>query len=581
VASLAAVALIGLEARGTTFSGDEWAYLHRLAHQSLPSALLEAPAGKYLIAVPMLLYAALINAFGTDSYLPFRIVGLLLLILASGLLFELTRRRIGYLAALPAPILLLVFGAAHGVVVIPARIPGQVAICAGLGMLLALDRRDRRGDAAACLLGAVAVVSHPVALAFVAAAGVRVVFDGWRVSLARSWVALVPAAVFALWMVTLREPVEGAPPATLSGVASFAGELFVAVAAALTGVFRFPWTSGVDFFDGWSVAIAISLVVLAVAVAIGARRISVGLAATSAALLVGLVSPALTPWAILRAPESPRYLYSGAILVVLVAAEVIALRRPGATSRAAVAAVTAVAAVVLVSALYANVTLLRERADDYVEHSALLRAELGALDLARPDVPPSAGPSSAAASDPATLVRLTLAHGEPGLEFARRRAASAPVYYEIAERYGSPGLSASAIAALPASMRAHVDRVVADVTETRLREVDREAARSASAPPSRARGSSGGCIELRPDRPRSLRPTELLSVERRGRAPAALLVGRFADEPAVSLEWPAGADAAILSLPLTSLGDADWELDLSEGDAVRICTASQAPGPGR
>jgi hypothetical protein len=578
VASVGAVALIGVEARGTTFSGDEWAYLHRLAHQPLSSALFEAPGGKYLIAVPMLLYAALANAFGTDSYLPFRIVGLLLLVLASGLLLELTRRRIGYLAALPAPILLLGFGAAHGVVAIPARIPSQIAICAGLGMLLALDRRDRRGDLVACLLGAVAVVSHPVAVAFVVAAGVRVVFDGWRVSLARSWVALVPAGIFALWMVTLRQPVEGAPPATPSGVASFAGELFVAVSAALTGVFRSPWTSGVDFINGWSVAIAIALVALAVAAVIGARRISVGLAATSAALVVGLASPALTPWAMLRAPESPRYLYAAAILVVLVAAEVIALRRITAPPRAAVAAV---AAVVFASALYSNLTLLRERASDYVEHSTLLKAELGALDLARPHVPPAAEPSSPAASEPDTLVRLTLAHGQPGEEFARRRAASAPVYYEIAERYGSPGFGASAIAALPSPMRAHVDRIVAEVADTKLRAIDREAPRSPSAGPPRARGSSGGCIQVRPGRPRSLRPTELLSVERRGRAPAAVRVGRFADQPAVALEWPAGADGAVLSLPLTRLGGADWEFDLSEGDAVRICTVPRASGPGR
>jgi hypothetical protein len=570
--ALAAAALIGLEARGTTFSGDEWAYLHRLAHEPFSSALFEAPPGQYLIAIPMLLYAALANVLGTDSYLPFRVAGLLMLVLASGLLFELTRRRVGYLAALPAPIVLLVFGAAYEVVVIPMRLPSLISVCAGLGLLLALERRDVRRDVTACALGIVSVLSHPVSLAFVAAAAVRVTFADRRFSLRRSWVAIVPAAIFGLWMITLRVPIEGAPRPTLDHVAPFSAELFVAVAAALTGAFRFPWMDGVDFIHWWTVAIAIVLVVLAGIVVIRARRISIELAAASVALAVGVVSPALTPWAVLRMPEAPRYLYPAAILLVLVAVEVAGMRLPGRRTRLIAGALVGV---IFASALYANVTLLRERARGYAESSAVLKAELGALDLARTDVPPARQPDSPATSDPTNLVELIFAHGATGEVAARARADSAPVYYEIADAFGSPGFGVSALLALKPSTRVQVDRVLLEVTEVELR-----VAPAGSQSPLPDRSSQGrlatrGCVRAAEGRPLVVSSGEAIWIEPEGRAPPELRIGRFADDPVVSLEWPGNSKAATLSLPSTNLDDLGWKLDVPTGEPILTCAVGK------
>jgi hypothetical protein len=569
-AALGAVALIGFEGRGTTFSGDEWAYLHRLAHESFASAVFEAPPGQYLIAVPMVLYTAVANLLGIDSYLPVRLAGLLFLVLASGLLFEFTRRRVGYLAALPGPILLLVFGAAYEVVAIPMRLPSLVAVSAGLGMLLALDRRDGRGDVLACVLGAVAVMSHPVSLAFVAAAGVRVVFEDWRFSLRRLWVALVPAGIFGLWMLTLRVPIDGAPRPTLSHVTSFASELFVALAAALTGAFRAPWTSGVDFINGWSVAIAVALVVVAVIAVVVARRVSVGLAAGCAALVVAVVSPALTPWAVLRMPESPRYLYPAAVILILVATEVAGLRLP---RRRAGLVAAALVGVIFASALYSNLTFLRERTSGYVEASTVLKAELGALDLARPDVPPAAQPSSPATSNPENLVELIFAHGATGEVAALARADSAPVYYEIADAYGSPGFGASALAGLKPSTREQVDRVLAEVTGVELRAAPPRPGAPDADGPLQGHPASAGCVHASGDQRLGVGPGEL-RIEAEGRAPTEIRVGRFAEDPVVALEWPTNADAATLTLPVTSLAALDWKLDVATGEA-RICAARE------
>ena len=122
-----AAGVILIAARDAVFTGDEWGMLLRLTQDPLPTALFDAPPGKYLIAVPMLIYGAIAELLGADSYLPYRILGVALLILAAGLFFALARRRVGAIA-LPCAVLLLFLGAAWDVVVIPGRVPSQVAL---------------------------------------------------------------------------------------------------------------------------------------------------------------------------------------------------------------------------------------------------------------------------------------------------------------------------------------------------------------------------------------------------------------------------------------------------------------------
>ena len=264
------VILIG--SRDTVLTGDELGILSRVADQSLGHALFEPPPSKYLIAFPTLVYGGIAGVFGAGSYLPYRILGVALVVLAAALLFALARRRAPEPLALGCAILLLFFGAAGEVVAIPARVPGQIAVCAGLGMLLALDTRDRRDDALACALGVVAVISHPVGLAFVGAAGIVVVFGrerGWRTV----WVAAVPLAVYALWWLTLRTPAGDDVPLTIGDAYTFARDAFTAVCAALTGIFRSPWVDDGHFITTASRVLALLAVLGAVVAVVRARRV--------------------------------------------------------------------------------------------------------------------------------------------------------------------------------------------------------------------------------------------------------------------------------------------------------------------
>ena len=71
------------------------------------------------------------------------------------------------------------------------------SMAAGLALLLALERDDRRGDRLACLFLTVSILFSSLGLPFAAGAAVQVLRrpDRWR----RLYVVAVPVAIYALW----------------------------------------------------------------------------------------------------------------------------------------------------------------------------------------------------------------------------------------------------------------------------------------------------------------------------------------------------------------------------------------------
>ena len=236
VASVVAAAMLAHWTRGTWFQEDDLAYAVRLSTQSLGHAMVYPPSNKYLIAVPLLLYNGMFEAFGVGSFIPYRAVNIALVLLCAWLLFVLLRRRVGDLWALPPAILMLFFGAGWGVVITPERIPSQIALAAGLGMLLVIERRDLRGDLAAAGLLAISLPSHPIGIAFAAATAVMILVrpgpERWR----RSWVFLVPVALYAAWWLLLR-PAGSPSYSRATDVVAFVAQSWAAVTAAVSGLF--------------------------------------------------------------------------------------------------------------------------------------------------------------------------------------------------------------------------------------------------------------------------------------------------------------------------------------------------------
>jgi hypothetical protein len=553
------MALILIGSRHTTFSGDELGMLFRLGDQDLHKALLEPPAEKYLILFPTLIYGALAETVGAGSYVPYRILGALLVVLAAGLFYVLARRRAPEPLALGCSILLMFFGAAAEVIAIPGRVPGQIAVCAGLGILLALDRADRRGDVIACVLGVVALGSHPIGLAFVAA-GTAVLAVGrrWRAL----WVVVVPVVLYGLWWVTLRDP-GGEFTSTFDVVATFARDAFIAVCAALTGIFRSPWVDGIDFLTTGSRVIALAAVIGAVVAVVRARRVSAGLLAALAGLVVGLVGPALGPGGIafgFRYPEADRYLYPGAILTLLVLIEIAALGRAERGRGRGTVAIAAVGAAVFVVAMTSNIASLVDRASDYRVASTLVSTSVGAFDLARE----GRTPSERAAELGETVERssgwlaLMLQFDNPdGVDKVIR---GAPAYYAIKDAYGFDPFDDSVLDRASPEVIAQTDRLLVASYPLRLEPTD-------AVPPGCEQPQRGAAATA----PLALPGGAVLVTAARSDPTPTVTVGRLSGMAVQPLAWPTGERSALLALPETGPDSPPWQVQVAGARSVRTC----------
>lgn len=570
VAALAAAIFLGYESRGETLGGDEWDYAIRLSSQPLGHALFQPPPDKYLIVVPLLLYKGLFEIFGISSYVPYRVVGIGLVIVSAGLFFLIVRRRVGDLLAVPPTVLLLFFGSASEVVVTSLRIPSQIAIAAGLGMLLALDQRTLRADVLACVLLAVALLSHPESAAFAVAAAVLILFrpspQRWR----RSWVFLAPIALFAV-LSALQTNSGGSSPAfdRLDQVPAFIAQSFVAITAAITGASGV--INGPPFHDpiGWIVA----GLVIGVAV-LGLSRRSTSLApmfwALLAALLTLLVSTGLAPVAFERTPGTPRYLYPEALLLLLLMAE---LARATRFPRAAAWAITAV----LVAALVANFQDVRSSASRLRSSSAQVKAELGAIDLARAHVDPNFVVFTPGIEAVFGIVPTPYTPAGAGGSGSFMRSSE---YLRIARDFGTPAYSPAELAtlgAIPPRQAADIDLVAG--LGLRLQPAsarppasgEHPAAKAVPAGTARPRGS---CLDLAPEsgvaRAAVTLPPGGAWVSD-ARAPQEhLALSRFAPLATGRLAPPMGSRAAFLEIP-TDQSATPWTLWISSPRRVSVC----------
>ena len=207
--------------RGSLFIADEWAYILNYDGWT-PEALLK-PAAGHLVGFPMLIYRATIELFGIDSYLPFRVEYLFLRLLTVGIFYLYVRRRIGDWALIPAALLLLL-GSAWEVMLSSLFMPHQMALAAGLGALLALDARSRRGDVLTCALLLLAVGSLELGLAFAAGVALEIGLTDGRRAWRRAWIPGIPILLYGAWQVWATK-FDDSASITTGGVVSLAHDL--------------------------------------------------------------------------------------------------------------------------------------------------------------------------------------------------------------------------------------------------------------------------------------------------------------------------------------------------------------------
>ncbi|MCL4286293.1 MAG: hypothetical protein KJ006_01440 [Thermoleophilia bacterium] len=527
-AAVIATGLILWWGRDLALSVDEMDWFMESPAPGLGAAF--EPHVGHLILTTRLAYEAIFSTLGV-GYLPFQLLTAGVVVLAAGLFFAYAQRRVGRLVAFGPTMVLLFFGsdplhllAGNGFTVIGA-------LACGLGALLALDRDDRGGDVMACALLCLGVVTYSVALPFVVGVAVAVALRDDRRR--RAWVAVVPAAAYvAWWLWALGSESSSDGQISLVDVLLFPSWAYQSLSGVLGAL------AGLDYpFGDGAIEAGPTLAVLAlIGVGWRLRRGPVpamawaALAIALALWLLGVVSVGT-----FRAPDSPRYLYPGALVVLIAGAWLAAGLRWG---RPALVAVCLLAA----AGVATNLAQLRTAGAFARAEAAQQRAALAGFEIA--------GANADA--------RYVPEDGPPQITFWTGHTAGD--YLEAAGRYGSIGYAPAEVRALPAPLRELTDESLVGALGLAL-------APAAGDVPRR------GCLDLGPGPGGAgsleLAPGQALTLE--SGQPAAVSVARFADPPGVAVGTLPPGEAMTLAPPADGVAD-PWRV--SAAAPVRACAGA-------
>ena len=366
--ALSALSIL-LLGRDLTFWSDEIDWLTAADDFGLHGLL--TPHGSHLIALPRVIYEGLPRTFGT-SYFPFRILAIVLLQAGAVMTFVLLRRRVGGVVAVFPAILLLFFGSAGDMTVSPLGIPFTLSIALGLGAFALVELNRPRTDLAAMALLILAGLAHTFGT--ICAIGTLVFLIADRGRRREAWIAIVPLALWVAWWIWARQFDQSITESSnLLGAPLF---VVKAAGAALEATLGIPTGSefiGDDVSTLIRVLFGVVAVVGAIAVAIRMRRGPTGPWAWA------YVGTLLAFWAGIalsegegREPATPRYLYFGAIMIFLIAGELLRDRGIPARWRAPLLALFAVS-------LVGNFALMIRAANDFSDDAARVRAEITAV----------------------------------------------------------------------------------------------------------------------------------------------------------------------------------------------------------
>jgi len=518
-----------------TFIADDWMLLVKRWGSGV-AAFLHPFRGSLVIA-PALTYRLLRGLFGLGSALPYYLVSISVFVASAVLLFFYLRRRVGDWLALLAAILILFLGAAFEDLLFAFQLGYFAAVAAGLGMLIALDREDTRGDRIACALLVVSLAFSSVGLAFAVGALADLAL-GPRARAGRAYVTLLPLALYALWWIGWGHTAHD--HLSLHNLENTPKFVFDSAAAGVTSLLGLATGDGSEPSQPhliWGkLVLVVGLVLLALRIT-REGRMSRGLAI---ALALGL-----TFWILgglnrdlRRFPTSSRYQYPSAVFLLLIGAE---LLRGFRVPRPAVA----VAAVATGLALWGGISLLnREYAERWKPSAEYLRSSLGAVQIAGLSANP-----------------------QYPVNFPPEISVPAQAYLSVVHEYGSPAFSEAELAE-----RSESDRATADVTLA-------EAEGLALAPPAPTERTVR-CQALRASASGDTGVTLLrggFTLTNRTSTAIEVMLARFADSFSVDLgPLQAGAKAAI-TIPIDN-SNRPWSLGLKGNGAVRLCTTTPTSG---
>jgi hypothetical protein len=510
---------------------------------------LITPFNGHLIIPSRLLYHLVASIFGPE-YWVLRVPGIAGVVVMDAVFFALMRRRVRPALALAATVPVLFLGSAWEAILWPSGELTEVySIAAGLGALLALEEDGRRREQVACGLLILSLASFSIGVCFAAGVAVTVLLrsDRWR----RAWIFAVPLALWGGWWLWSRHfGQSGVTLANLPHLPHYYWRSLSAVAASVTGLIG-RGVPGVSFqtppprnLNRSSLLGLLTVAGIGFLVLRSRRSIPRTLWPIATTLLIywTLAGLALGPG---RGPEASRYMLPGALLVLLVAAE---MARGITVGRRALLALYGAVTVMTVL----NLIILRQAHRFFVEYSDNTRAQLAMLELAgargQPNFVP--GLSTPAASTPWLLI-------------------SAGDYLRGVAHYGSGGDTLAQVEASPDGTRERADAILVAVLHL--------TALPGSAPP-----SAQGCIVAKGQRPSGPATVQLPrggGLVRTTRA-SFLLLGRFGGTPTVPAALIRGGHWEQLSVPLDR-ATRPWVMTAAQAGTVDVCPLANEEAAGR
>lgn len=533
VAAMAAAGvLIVVLGSKLTFILDDWTYI--LYRRDFSGDAFFMPANEHLVAGAVVVWKLLLSGFGMGSLVPFRVVSTAMFLLGDWFLFVWIRRRLGPWPALIAALPVIFLGAAFEDLLWFSSITFLGSLTCGLGMLVALDRRDRLGDRFACAWLVGTMLFSSLWVPFAAGAALDIVLRrgdrDWR---HRAYVVIVPVALYAAWWLGWGHDAESA--ITLHNIGAtpiFVVDSFASALAALFGLATPAEGMAAPGGMDWGRPLAVLFGGLAVWRAYRVERIPRSLWVV---LAIGLsfwilggfdVKPGRVPWA-------SRYQLPGAVFVLLVATEL--LRGVKLDRRLLLPA-----AAVIVAAVTSNVLFLHQAYTSYLGGTKIVRANLTAMEIARNTV------------DPAFFLEEEFA--DTGLDHI-----DAGSYFSAVDAFGSPAYTVAELQESPEAARFAADKVLLNALRVPLEPISRSAV------------PTDGCVAVDGSGLFKLPPGGVAIAA--GATPVTdIKMRRFATDRPFPVDFQTGIGAGkALALPIpTDLSTVPWRLQL-EGGPATVC----------
>ena len=526
-------ALLLYMGRGLSFLFDDWNFVINDYGGGLHSLLL-AHVGNISV-FPVAVYKVLFHLVGLNHYVVFRSMVIVLHLTCGALVYVLSARRIPRVPALLAATLILFLGAAWEDLLWAFQVGYMLSITGGLAAWVLLEREGRLSEIAAMVCLIVAAGSSSLGVPIMIGVAVELAWlRRWRAG----WIVIVPAFLYGAWYLTngeseiTRESLINAP--------GFATDLAAGAFGGLVG-------RGLDW--GRPLALVGLFVVL--------RRLARPHPVSGR--LAGLLASGVALWAVTAAarstvstPETSRYLYLGAVVIVLTGVEL--LREVTITPRA-----TALATLLVGVCVITGLTVLHAGSVSRRASSKVVTAELGALELAADYAPPDYRPDPQQEPDivAGRYLHTVRAIGSSAADSPATIAASDPASRAAADMVLMQ-LGAVKLSPLGATRRSPLAPAPATVSLVEGRQVQRR-----------------GCLELTPVAGMSMvavlaLPRGGVTIHDQGPGPAALALRRFGEafDPQPN---PVNAHSAASLSVSPDAAHLPWQLQVTSSSSLLVC----------